>query len=76
MSTINKNLLTVEYPLVIWNDKEGSRIEVGPDRDGCNLVEIRSYVADSASAVQSVTMTEDEWLLVRSYVHKDSSKVR
>lgn len=29
----------------IWNDKSGERLEVGDDRDGFGLVEIRSYTS-------------------------------
>lgn len=30
----------------IWNDKTGERVEVGPDRDGLDLIELRSYSDD------------------------------
>jgi hypothetical protein len=35
----------LETKKVIWDNKHGERIEVGPDGDGLDLVEIRSYDA-------------------------------
>lgn len=34
---------TIETVYKIWDDESGERIEVGPDRDGLELIEIRYY---------------------------------
>lgn len=32
-----------EITIEIWNDESGEKVTVGPDRDGLDLLEIRSY---------------------------------
>lgn len=54
---------TVELRKEIWNDVTGSKITVGPDRDGLELVELRQFTADGKGAT-SLTMTQEEALLV------------
>jgi hypothetical protein len=54
---------TLETVHQIWNDKSGTRIEIGPDRDGLDLIEIRSYT-DDGKIGQSVTFTEKEFRLL------------
>ena len=57
---------TTEMPLVVWNDGTGARIEVGPDRDGLDLIEIRQY--DEQGKIGSrLTITVEEWDLLRTY---------
>lgn len=34
---------SMEVVYQIWNDRDGCRIEVGPDRDCLGLIEIREY---------------------------------
>ena len=44
----------------IWNDKNGDRIEVGPDRDGLELIEIRQYTDDGNKPYGVIVMTREE----------------
>lgn len=41
----------MEMLLEIWNDDSGEHLEVGEDRDGLDLVEIRAY--DSNNKVEA-----------------------
>lgn len=49
---------TLEARFEIWNDSSGERIEVGEDRDGLDLVEIRS-IADDNTCGPSITLPEE-----------------
>ena len=40
---------STETVIEIWNDDNGEKVTVGPDRDGLGLLEVRSY--DSAGVV-------------------------
>lgn len=51
--------LTTEKHFKIWDDKKGTRIEVGPDRDGLDLVEIRSFDSDGKNET-SLILTPEE----------------
>jgi hypothetical protein len=51
---------TVERPVQIWNDKTGERYEIGPDRDGIDLVELRFYDANG-KCIQSFVMPPEVW---------------
>lgn len=42
----------------IWDDENGDRIEVGNDRDGLDLVEIRA-VDEKGKVTQSITIGEE-----------------
>jgi hypothetical protein len=54
---------SIEKIFQIWNDSNGTRIEVGPDRDGLDLVEIREI--DSAGITTSrITMDVDQVKLI------------
>jgi len=37
---------SLECHYEIWNDKTGEHIRIGPDRDGLDLIEIRSMTDD------------------------------
>lgn len=37
---------SVETVIEIWNDETGEHIEVGPDRDGLDMIEIRQCSRD------------------------------
>jgi hypothetical protein len=41
---------TMEKMIEVWNDEDGSVIEVGPDRDSLGLVEIR--MKDEAGKIE------------------------
>lgn len=47
----------------MWNDQTGSRLEVGLDRDGLDLVQIRSIEGDG-KAQREITMTWEEAKLI------------
>jgi hypothetical protein len=53
----------METLIQVWDDKHGCRVEVGPDRDGLDLVEIRSY-ADDGKLHTSIAMQPEQALLV------------
>lgn len=57
---------SVERPLQVWNDKSGDRYEIGPDRDGLDLIEIRVYSADG-KVLDRVSMPREVWNLLRDY---------
>jgi hypothetical protein len=60
---------TVETVIQVWDDSTGERIEVGPDRDGLELIEIR-YVTDDGKISSGITMTPEQALLVADAVKK------
>lgn len=47
----------------VWDDKSGERIEIGPDRDALELIEIR-HVSNEGKTGQSVVMTKEQAELV------------
>lgn len=54
---------TLETRYEIWNDRTGERIDVGPDRDGLDMIEI-VYVGDDGVKGQCVCMTKAQAKLV------------
>lgn len=59
---------TVEILIQIWDDNSGCRLEVGPDRDGLDLVEIRGY-SDDGKLSTSITMTQESALLLAQAIN-------
>ena len=53
---------TLETLYEIWDDKTGNKIEVGPDRDALDLIEIRAI--DDGKRVSDVTLTREQAALV------------
>lgn len=45
----------IEKGYKIWDNQHGERVEIGPDGDGLNLVEIR-YVNGEGTIIQRITM--------------------
>lgn len=43
---------SMEKVYEIWNDETGERIDIGPDRDGLDLIEIRSVNGDGKIAAR------------------------
>ncbi len=43
----------------IWNDQDGTRLEVGPDLDGLGLTEIRA-VEPGGKIGQRITLTDEQ----------------
>lgn len=54
----------LESLIEIWDDDSGSRLEIGPDRDGLGLLEIREKDA-SNKILARITLTKDQAELVR-----------
>lgn len=54
---------SLETVCKIWNDECGERLEVGPDRDGLGLLEIRSFTSDGKINA-SVTMPKEQALVL------------
>ena len=60
---------TSETMIQIWNDKDSTRIDVGPDRDGLDLAEIRQY--DAQGIITSrITMPKEQAVLVAQGILK------
>lgn len=56
---------SIETVREIWDDDCGSEhIEVGPDRDGLNIIEIRYYYDDKIQNINSITLTIEQAHLV------------
>lgn len=55
---------TYEKKIEIWNDKWGTKIVVGPDRDGLDLIEISS-IDQNGVFMSSITFTKEEAFLVK-----------
>lgn len=60
MSSTTYSLETIHQ---IWNDKTGERLEIGPDRDGLDLIEIREYT-DDGQIGNRITMTRGQLVKV------------
>jgi hypothetical protein len=54
---------SLEAVFEVWNDTTGERVQVGADRDGVDLVEIRSLASDAAFT-GSVMLTDEQVPLV------------
>lgn len=61
---LKEEAYTKETVRQVWDDQNGDRIEVGPDRDGLGLVEIR-YVDPDGKCGNSVSMTVEQARLVQ-----------
>lgn len=59
----NKSKFSVEKMVQIWNDSTGERVEVGPDRDGLDMIEIRSVTSDGKVEAR-ISFPKDLALLV------------
>jgi hypothetical protein len=59
---------TLETLHQIWNDKTGDHIEIGPDRDGLDLIEFRSYTSDSHKPAQEVTLTREQLIKLQAAI--------
>jgi len=54
---------TLERVWQIWNDQEGECIEIGPDRDGLDLIEVR-YRDSEGKIGQAVTFNNEQFVLL------------
>ena len=67
-------MYTMELVRKIWNDKEGYSVEVGPDSDGLNLVEVRSR-DDQGKIYNRFTMTPEMARLVSDAIAACASEL-
>lgn len=54
---------SLENHYKVWNDKTGTKVEIGPDRDGLNLVEMREF-SDDGKELTCVVFTPEQAELV------------
>lgn len=74
-------MYTLEHLYEIWNDSTSECIEIGPDRDGLDLIEIRAK-DDTGKLFSSITMTKEQAVLVTQAIihltkqeaHEDRNK--
>lgn len=66
-------MYTTELIRKIWNDKDGYSIEVGPDADGLDLVEIRCR-DDQGKIYARLVMTPEQARLVADAVRACSAE--
>lgn len=62
---------TLERMFEVWDDGSGSCIEIGPDRDGLDLVEIRQ--TDAGKVEARITLTKEQAALVAKALAEASS---
>ena len=60
---------TSETVIQVWDDQHGDRVEVGPDRDGLDLVEIRCCDRDGKIG-DRITMAPERAVLVAQAILK------
>ena len=60
---------STETVIQVWNDEHGDRVEVGPDRDGLGLVEIRSYTDDNQIGSR-ITLAPEQAVLIAEAILK------
>ena len=65
---------TVETVVRVWDDKSGERVEVSPDRDGLDLVELR-YYTDDCKIGSSMTLPAEQAHLVALAMLRLSAKL-
>ncbi len=59
---------TLETQMQIWSNESGERIEVGPDRDGLGLLEIR-YVDEDGKISNRITLDGEQVPLLIKALH-------
>jgi hypothetical protein len=65
MSSSNDSKYSVETVKEIWNNKTGEHIEVGADRDGLDLVEVRLYDdCNYSKASNRMSFTQEQAIMV------------
>jgi hypothetical protein len=66
---------TLEVLRQIWNDKTGDLVEVGPDRDGLDLVELRQKI-DGGEEVVRISMPSEQATLVAQAMLRCAREMR
>jgi len=64
---------SLEQMFQIWDDGTGECIEVGPDRDGLGLIEIRYRLANGQIGNRIVMPKEQARLVVRALTYLSGS---
>ena len=59
---------SMETQYEIWDDQSGDHIEVGPDRDGLDLIEIRYFCDDKCN--HRITMDKEQATLVQKALQR------
>jgi hypothetical protein len=60
---------SLEVVFQIWDEKTGEREEVGPDRDGLDLTEIRQYT-DDGQCTQRITLPKEAVYLLNDALNR------
>jgi len=74
--TANTNTFSLETMYRVWDDKTGDRVEVGPDSDGLDLLEIRSYTNDGKLEVSILLKPEMAPLVADAIYRFAAERVR
>lgn len=68
---------SVENVVQIWNDKIGDRFEIGPDRDGLDMVELR-FVDETGTITDRIAFPKELCNIIadaiRSFREDDTPK--
>jgi hypothetical protein len=67
---------TLETMYEIWNDRDGSHIEVGPDRDGLDCIEIRTFEKDNEKPIERILLDEEQARLVAAALVKAADDLK
>jgi hypothetical protein len=60
---------SLETVYQVWNDKTGDRLDIKPDSDSLDLIEVR-YVNEAGEIGSSITMTREVATLLRKALGK------
>ena len=60
---------TIENVAQIWNDDRGTRIEVGPDRDSLDMLEIRQHNSDG-KVIAAIIISKEEFAILYGVMGK------
>jgi len=66
---MNTDVWELETLRKIWNNKTGEHFEVGPDRDGLGIVEVRLKLADG-KIIERLGMSKPAAKLVADAIYK------
>lgn len=67
-------MYTMELIRKVWNDKDGYSVEVGPDSDGLDLVEVRCR-DDQGKISNRFAMTAEQAKLVAEAIKECASEL-
>lgn len=60
---------SLESKKEIWDNKSGTHIEIGPDRDGLDLIEIKQYNEDGVIETR-MTFTKEQIKLISTAIEE------